>query len=100
MQSQAKGHRVEASNDGNDANVEQEEAEPADSLNGVEEDLVVGLPLDVTILVDLCWDASGNRGDANHHELNEKRPSGHVHAVLDPPLRCALVVGNLERTHT
>merc|ERR1719262_1294194 len=48
------GHCVEAGHDSDDATEEEDESEPTDGDNAVEEDLVLWLPFDVAILVDLC----------------------------------------------
>merc|ERR1719240_39486 len=93
------GHRVDTHYHGNDSTIQQKETKDTDSDDNIEKNLVCWLPLDVTILVNLAWHASCTRGNQNHNELNQKRPCGHVHAVLAPTLRRALAVSEHQCTH-
>merc|ERR1719201_2973858 len=95
-----RGHRVHADDHSDDTGVEEEESKDTDSHNAVEEDFVLWLPLNVTILIDLSRDASGARRDKHHHKLNQERPCGHVHAILAPSLRRAPPVGEHQCTQT
>merc|ERR1719359_1913328 len=71
----------------------------ANCNDDVEEDWLFWFPLDITILVDVGRHTSGAGSDQNHHKLDQKRPCGHVHAILAPSLRSAPAVGEHQCTH-
>merc|ERR1719161_402962 len=49
-----RGHCVEASDDGDDTPIQKDESKRADGNNGVEKDLVLRLPLNISILINRC----------------------------------------------
>merc|ERR1719359_872177 len=92
-------HGVHTNNHCDDTSVEKEESKDTDSNNAIEQEWVLWLPFDVTILIDLSRHTSGAGSDQNHDKLNQKGPCGHVHAILAPTLRRAPAVGKHQRTH-
>merc|ERR1719191_125671 len=56
-------HGVDTNNHSDNSAVKEQESNDADSHNTVEEDLVLWLPLDVSILIDLRRHTSGARSD-------------------------------------
>merc|ERR1719235_939749 len=100
-----RGHGVRADHHRDRADVEQDEANPADDLHNDQRDLAFRLELHVSILVELrmsslaLHDQSPNRNQQDHEELEQDRPGGHVHAILSPALGCPLLVGELQSTH-
>merc|ERR1719263_388159 len=65
-------HCVEADDHCDDSTIEEDKSNCADGDNAVEEDLVIWLPLDVTVLVNLRRHTSGTWSDQNHDELDEQ----------------------------
>merc|ERR1719379_5516 len=93
------GHCVHANNNCNDSSVKKKESKDTDGNHAIEKDWVFWFPLDVAILVDLSRHTSGAGSDQNHDELNQKRPCGHVHAILAPTLRSTFPIGEHQCTH-
>merc|ERR1719321_17064 len=65
-------HCVKAGDHGDDASIQKDEPQGTNRDNCVEQDLVVWLPLDVSILINLCRHTGCARSHQNHDELDEK----------------------------
>merc|ERR1719235_1641497 len=65
-------HGVDANDHSDDPTVQEDEPKDPDGDDNIEEDLVLWLPLDVSILIHLTRHSGGARCDQNHYELNQK----------------------------
>merc|ERR1719321_2168515 len=93
-------HGVDTNDHSDDTAIEEEEPKHPDGDDGIEEDRMIGLPFNITILINMGGRTSCAGSDQNHHELDQKRPCGHVHAILAPTLRSALAVSEHQCAHT
>merc|ERR1719453_776638 len=67
-----RGHSVEACDHSDDATIKENETEGTDSDNAIKQDLVIWLPFDIAILINLCRHTGCARGHENHNKLDQQ----------------------------